>query len=100
MFGMRTIGRIRLTSPHPICMIAVARAGVSQLGLGIHKGAKGGKRMRRALALVGTGVVLAAAVGATLSSTASGRPAHKQANTINIAVFLASSANTYWQASL
>ena len=56
--------------------------------------------MRRGLALAGVGVALVATVGATLASTASGKAQHKQAKTINIAVFLASSANTYWQASL
>jgi ribose transport system substrate-binding protein len=56
--------------------------------------------MRRGLALAGIGVALVATVGATLASTASGKAQQKQAKTINIAVFLASSANTYWQASL
>ena len=56
--------------------------------------------MRRALALAGVGVALVATVGTTLAATASGSTERKQAKTINIAVFLASSANTYWQASL
>ena len=55
--------------------------------------------MRRAFALVGVVVIVAGALTATLASTASGSPVKKKA-TINIAVFLASAANTYWEASL
>src|ERR1700712_1342329 len=55
--------------------------------------------MRRAVALVGVVLVIAGALTATLASTAAGSPAKKK-KTINIAVFLASSANTYWEASL
>jgi ribose transport system substrate-binding protein len=49
--------------------------------------------MRRALAVVAV-LVAVCAVGAAAVSTASG-----QKKTINVAVFLASSANTYWAAS-
>jgi ribose transport system substrate-binding protein len=52
--------------------------------------------MRRGLAFVGVLLVIAAAVTATFASTATARPK----KTINIAVFLASSANTYWAAAL
>jgi ribose transport system substrate-binding protein len=52
--------------------------------------------MRRGLAFVGVMLVIAAAVTATFASTATARPK----KTINIAVFLASSANTYWAAAL
>jgi ribose transport system substrate-binding protein len=52
--------------------------------------------MRRGLAFVGIVIVIAGAVTATVASTAAG----SQKKTINIAVFLASSANTYWAASL
>jgi ribose transport system substrate-binding protein len=52
--------------------------------------------MRRGLAFVGVMLVIAAAVTATFASTATAR----QKKTINIAVFLASSANTYWAAAL
>jgi ribose transport system substrate-binding protein len=55
--------------------------------------------MRRALALVGVVLVIAGALTATLASSAAGSPATKK-KTINIAVFLASAANTYWEASL
>ena len=50
--------------------------------------------MRKALVLVATLAALAAAASATVT-TATGAPK----KTINIAVFLASSANTYWAAS-
>jgi ribose transport system substrate-binding protein len=50
--------------------------------------------MRRAFAVVAV-VVAVAAAGASTTSTAAGA-----GSTINIAVFLASSANTYWAASL
>jgi ribose transport system substrate-binding protein len=52
--------------------------------------------MRRGFAFVGVLLVIAAAVTATFASTATARPK----KTINIAVFLASSANTYWAAAL
>jgi ribose transport system substrate-binding protein len=52
--------------------------------------------MRRGLAFVGVMLIIAAAVAATFASTATARPK----KTINIAVFLASSANTYWAAAL
>jgi ribose transport system substrate-binding protein len=52
--------------------------------------------MKRGLAFVGVAVVLAGLIPATLASSASGS---RKAD-INIAVFLASSANTYWAASL
>ena len=52
--------------------------------------------MRRGFAFVGVVIVIAAAVTAALAATA----AANQKKTINIAVFLASSANTYWEASL
>jgi ribose transport system substrate-binding protein len=52
--------------------------------------------MRRGLAFAGVVIVIAAAVTAALASTATAN----QKKTINIAVFLASSANTYWEASL
>jgi ribose transport system substrate-binding protein len=54
--------------------------------------------MRKGFAVTGIAIVLAGAVAATVASTATGSP--RRAKTINIAVFLASSANTYWQASL
>ena len=52
--------------------------------------------MRRGVALAGVVLVIAAALTAALASTATAN----QKKTINIAVFLASSANTYWEASL
>jgi ribose transport system substrate-binding protein len=52
--------------------------------------------MRKSLAVVALGVALAAAAIGTLASTASG----SSKKTINIAVFLASAANTYWEAEL
>jgi ribose transport system substrate-binding protein len=52
--------------------------------------------MRRGLALAGVVIAIAAALTAALASTATAN----QKKTINIAVFLASSANTYWEASL
>ena len=53
--------------------------------------------MRKALAAAGVLLVVVVASAATLGSTASGS---RNASTINIAVFLASSANTYWEAEL
>ncbi len=50
--------------------------------------------MRRALAVVAAFAAICAVAAATMVSTASG-----QKKTINIAIFLASSANTYWAAS-
>jgi ribose transport system substrate-binding protein len=55
--------------------------------------------MRRALALVGVALIVAGAASATIASSAAGSPVAKK-KTINIAVFLASAANTYWEASL
>ena len=52
--------------------------------------------MRRSRLLVLIAVMLAAALSAALASTASGR----SQKTINIGVFLASAANTYWTAEL
>ena len=52
--------------------------------------------MRKAFALAVVVFATAAAVGAGLTPAASG----DQKATINIAVFLASSANTYWAAEL
>ena len=52
--------------------------------------------MRRGLALAGVVLAIAAALAAALASTATAN----QKKTINIAVFLASAANTYWEASL
>ena len=52
--------------------------------------------MRRGLALAGVVLTIAAALAAALASTATAN----QKKTINIAVFLASAANTYWEASL
>ena len=55
--------------------------------------------MKKALATVAAVLVVAAAVTAALTPAASG--GRKQAKqTINIAVFLASAANTYWEAEL
>ena len=48
---------------------------------------------------MGVVVIIAGALTATLASTAAGSPVKKK-KTINIAVFLASAANTYWEASL
>ena len=55
--------------------------------------------MKKALAVAVVALVAAAAVAATLSPNASGSKRNKKA-TINIAVFLASAANTYWEAEL
>lgn len=55
--------------------------------------------MRRSLALCGAVLAIAALAGGSLASSAAARPANRKA-TINIAVFLASAANTYWEASL
>jgi ribose transport system substrate-binding protein len=55
--------------------------------------------MRRSLALCGAVLAIAALATASLASSASAKPVKKKA-TINIAVFLASAANTYWEASL
>src|SRR5262245_25121911 len=52
--------------------------------------------MRRSRVLALLVAALVAAISATLAATASGR-SHK---TINVAVFLASAANTYWTAEL
>ena len=52
--------------------------------------------MRRGFALAGVVLAIAAALAAALASTATAN----QKKTINIAVFLASAANTYWEASL
>src|SRR5947199_8702379 len=52
--------------------------------------------MRRALALVVLMLALGVAATVALSSSASGGSTKK----INVAVFLASAANTYWEASL
>jgi ribose transport system substrate-binding protein len=52
--------------------------------------------MRKAFATAAVAIAVAVAVTATLSSAASG----SGKKTINIAVFLASSANTYWEAEL
>jgi ribose transport system substrate-binding protein len=52
--------------------------------------------MRRGLAFAGLAIALTGTVTAVLASSAAG--SHKK--TINIAVFLASSANTYWAAEL
>jgi ribose transport system substrate-binding protein len=52
--------------------------------------------MRRTLAVAGLTLAMAVAAIATLTSTASG----SGKKTINIAVFLASAANTYWEAEL
>ncbi|HZR93209.1 MAG TPA: sugar ABC transporter substrate-binding protein [Gaiellaceae bacterium] len=52
--------------------------------------------MRRALAIAAVLLVAAVATTATLASSASG----SRKKTINIAVFLASAANTYWEAEL
>jgi len=52
--------------------------------------------MRKAMAAAAVALVVAAAVTASLSPAAGG----STKKTINIAVFLASSANTYWEAEL
>ena len=52
--------------------------------------------MRRSLAIAALVLAVMAAATATLTSTASG----SGKKTINIAVFLASAANTYWEAEL
>jgi len=52
--------------------------------------------MRRSLAVAGLTLALAVAAIATLTSSAAG----SGKKTINIAVFLASAANTYWEAEL
>src|SRR5437867_4102460 len=52
--------------------------------------------MRRGLAFAGVVIAIAGATTAVIVSPAAG--SHKK--TINIAVFLASSANTYWEAEL
>jgi len=52
--------------------------------------------MKRGLALAAIILAAAAATAAALATTAAGRPK----KTINIAVFLASAANTYWEAEL
>ena len=53
--------------------------------------------MRKGLAAVGVLLVVMVVGAATLGSTASGS---RKASTINIGVFLASAANTYWEAEL
>jgi ribose transport system substrate-binding protein len=53
--------------------------------------------MRKALAATGVLFVVMVAAAATLGSAASGS---RKASTINVAVFLASAANTYWEAEL
>jgi ribose transport system substrate-binding protein len=55
--------------------------------------------MRRSVAVAGVVLALAGLLAATLASSAAGSPTTKK-KTINIAVFLASAANTYWEASL
>src|SRR5256885_3990320 len=54
------------------------------------------RRMRKGLAFAGVLIAIAGALMAVIASPAGG--SHKK--TINIAVFLASSANTYWEAEL
>ncbi|HZT16050.1 MAG TPA: sugar ABC transporter substrate-binding protein [Gaiellaceae bacterium] len=58
--------------------------------------------MRRRFVLAGAIVALAVAGAAVFASTASGTGAKRtrQQKTINVAVFLASAANTYWEAAL
>jgi ribose transport system substrate-binding protein len=53
--------------------------------------------MRKALATVGVLLVVTVASALTLGGTAAGS---NKAKTINVAVFLASAANTYWEAEL
>src|SRR5213594_3367440 len=53
-------------------------------------------RMRKGLAFAGVLIAIAGAITAVIASPAAG----SQKKTINIAVFLASSANTYWEAEL
>jgi ribose transport system substrate-binding protein len=53
--------------------------------------------MRKAVAALGVLVVVVTACASALGPTASGS---QKAGTINIAVFLASAANTYWEAEL
>jgi ribose transport system substrate-binding protein len=55
--------------------------------------------MRRSIAVAGVVLALAGLLAATLASSAAGSPTTKK-KTINVAVFLASAANTYWEASL
>src|SRR5579884_1205662 len=59
-------------------------------------------KMRRRFVLAGAIVALAVAGAAVFASTASGTGAKRtrQQKTINVAVFLASAANTYWEAAL
>ena len=52
--------------------------------------------MRMALAIAAVAAAVVAATSGAATPTTSGRPQR----TINIAVFLASSANTYWAAEL
>src|SRR2546427_148294 len=54
------------------------------------------RRMRKGLAFAGVAIAIAGSIMAVIASPAVG--SHKK--TINIAVFLASSANTYWEAEL
>src|SRR5262249_12017193 len=73
---------------------------VSQPVAGIHeRRIQGGHRMRRALAVAAVAAAVAALVAAQIASSASGSSGSSK-KTINIAVFLASAANTYWAAEL